>query len=150
MFKKEDIKKALWIKVDLESKYWVVFSWFAWDDLLFENGVIFWDKKIVDNFSTLYDQFVLTNKKINVLVIDIVFTPVEIKTPDEVQKIDLLNEWIFIWDVNNPDGSFVLPNMEWVKSLKDAMWKIKGKVQFSSKKINMYKFKTKRFTFYKD
>ena len=150
MFKKEDIKKALWTKVDLESQYWVVLSWFAWDDLLFENGVIFWDKKFVDNFSTLYDQFVLTNKKINVLVIDIVFTPVEIKTPDEVSKIDLLNEWIFVWDVNNSNGSFVLPNMSWIKNLKDAISKIKEKVQFSSKKINMYKFKTKRFTFYKD
>jgi hypothetical protein len=44
------------------------------------------------NFSKVYDQFVLTNKKINVLVVDIIFTPTEIKTPEEVQKIDLLNE----------------------------------------------------------
>ncbi len=150
MFKKEDIKKALWTKVDLESQYWVVFSWFAGDDLVFENWIIFWDKKLVENFSTIYDQFVLTNKKINVLVIDVVFTPIEIKTPEEVQKIDLLNEWIFIWDVNSYDGSFILPNMNWIKSLKDAIVLIKWKVQFSSKKINMYRFKTRRFTFYKD
>jgi len=134
----------------MNSQYWAVFSWFAGDDLIFENGILFWDKKFVEKFSTIYDQFVLTNKKINVLVIDVIFTPVEIKTPQEIQKIDLLNEWIFIWDVTNPDGSFILPNMTWVKSLKDAMWKIKEKVQFSSKKINMYKFKTKRFTFYKE
>ena len=150
MFKKESIKKSLWTKVDLQNKYWVVFSWFAGNDLLFENGIIFAEQDFEHNFSKLYDQFVLINKKINVLVVDVIFTPTEIKTTEEVQKIDLLNEWVFIWDVNNDNGSFILPNMQWIKNLKQAMEKIKEKVKFSSKKINMYKFKTKRFTFYKD
>jgi len=151
MFKLESIKKEISNNIDLNSEIWVVFSWINKDDnILFIKWFIFTDKLLWENISDLYSQFVPPNKKLTTLVIDIVNKITEIKTKDDLQNIDLLKEWIFIQDIKDKKiGSFILPNSE-ISSLKKAMDTIKTNTKFTQKQVNIYKFSTQRFTFYKN
>jgi hypothetical protein len=56
---------------------------------------------------------------------------------------------MFIWDTKNDNWSFILPNTKWVNKIKQVIDIIKNKVSFSGKNVNIYKFKTKRYTFLK-
>lgn len=151
MFKLENIKKDISANIDLNSEKWVVFSWIDKNDnVLFIKWFIFTDKLLWENISDLYSQFVLPNKKLSTLVIDIIDKISEIKTKDDLQNIDLLKEWVFIQDIKDKKiGSFILPNSE-ISSLKKAMDTIKTNTKFTQKQVNIYKFSTQRFTFYKN
>jgi len=143
----ESIKKALNESYDISWKWGIVVSWFENENTLnFCNGIIFSDEKISLNLQKIYTNYILRNKKVKILVIDIVTSIQEIKSVEEIKKIDLLNEWIFIWDVKNDNGSFILPNTKWIDNIKKALDTIKTKIKFSSKKVNIYKFNTKRYT----
>lgn len=148
MFKIENIKKKLNESYDINQKWWVVVSWFENENTLsFCKWIIFSDEKISINLHRIYTDYILANKKIKILVIDIITNIKEIKTVDELKKIDLLNQWIFIWDTKNNNGWFVLPDTKWVDSIKKALDAIKSKIKFSSKQVNIYTFNTKRYTF---
>lgn len=151
MFKLENIKKDISANIDLNSEKWVVFSWIDKNDnVLFIKWFIFTDKLLWENISDLYSQFVLPNKKLSTLVIDVIDKISEIKTKDDLQNIDLLKEWVFIQDIKDKKiGSFILPNSE-ISSLKKAMDTIKTNTKFTQKQVNIYKFSTQRFTFYKN
>ena len=143
----ESIKKVLDESYDISWKWGVIVSWFEDEnELNFCNGVIFSDKKISLNLQRIYTDYILTNKKVKILVIDIITSIQEIKSVEEIKKIDLLNEWIFVWDIKNDNGSFILPNTKWIDSIKKTLDTIKTKVKFSSKQVNIYKFSTKRYT----
>jgi len=143
----ESIKKVLNESYDISWKWGVIVSWFEDEnELNFCNGVIFSDKKISLNLQRIYTDYILTNKKVKILVIDIITSIQEIKSVEEIKKIDLLNEWIFVWDIKNDNGSFILPNTKWIDSIKKTLDTIKTKVKFSSKQVNIYKFSTKRYT----
>jgi len=143
----ESIKKALNESYDISWKWGIVVSWFEDENTLnFCNGIIFSDEKISLNLQKIYTNYILRNKKVKILVIDIITSIQEIKSVEEIKKIDLLNEWIFIWDIKNDNGSFILPNTKWIDNIKKALDTIKNKVKFSSKKVNIYKFSTKRYT----
>lgn len=147
MIKFDEIKKKLENKVDLSKPGWVVISWFDENDnLLFCKWIIFSPDKRSINLKKLYDNFVLPNKKVKVLVIDIIEKTKEIKTTEDFTKIDLIKEGIFVWDIKNDNWAFILPNTEWINSIKQVIQAIKQKVNFSSKNVNIFSFTTKRFT----
>jgi len=144
----ETIKKKLNEFYDISWKWGVVVSWFENENTLsFCKGIIFSDEKISLNLHNIYTNYILPNKKVKILVIDIITSIQEIKSVEELKKIDLLNEWIFVWDIKNDNGSFILPNTKWIDSIKKTLDTIKTKVKFSSKQVNIYKFSTKRYTF---
>ncbi len=150
MFSIENIKKSLDNSYDIWWKWGIVVSWLEDDNnLIFCNGIIFSQEKISSNLHKIYTDYILVNKKVKILVIDIVTNTQEIKRWEELKKIDLLNEWIFVWDTKDDKWSFILPNTKWIDSIKKALDTIKKKVEFSSKQVNIYKFSTKRFTFTK-
>lgn len=151
MFKLENIKKDISANIDLNSENWVVFSWIDKDNnVLFIKWFIFTDKLLWENISDLYSQFVLPNKKLTTLVIDITNTISEIETKYDLENTNLLKRWIFIQDIKDKKiGSFILPNSE-ISSLKKAMDTIKTNTKFTQKQVNIYKFSTQRFTFYKN
>jgi len=147
MIKFEDIKKKLETKVDLSQPWWVVLSGFDENDnLLFCKWIIFSPDKRSINLKKIYDNFVLPNKKLKTLVIDIIEKTKEIKTTDDFLNIDTLKEGVFVWDVNNDNWAFILPNTKWINSAKQIVQAIKQKVNFSSKNVNIFSFTTKRFT----
>jgi len=145
MFNLEKIQERIKTSFDLNNKNGLVISWFKDKNLIFENWIIFTEESIDDNLKKLYEKFIKDNKKINILVIDMIKNINEISSVEELQKIDLLNEWIFIWDEKSDAGSFILPNTNWIKNIKQVIDIIKQKVEFSSKNVNIYKFTTKRF-----
>lgn len=147
MIKFEEIKKKLENKIDLSASWWIAISGFDENDnLLFCKWIIFSPEKRSINLKNLYDQFVLPNKKVKVLVIDVIDKIKEIKTTDDFLKIDTLKEWVFVWDVNNDNWAFILPNTQGINSAKQIVQAIKQKVNFSSKNVNIFSFTTKRFT----
>jgi len=147
MFNIETIKQKLNESYDISQKWWIAVSWFENENTLnFCKWVIFSDEKISLNLQRIYTDYILTNKKLKILVIDIITNIQEIKSLDDLKKIDILNEWIFIWDTKNDKGSFILPDTKWIDTIKKTLDIIKSKVEFSSKQVNIYKFKTKRFT----
>lgn len=146
MFKFETIKNKINESYDISLKWGVIISWFKEkDSLIFCNGIIFSNEKVSINLHRIYTDYVLVNKKVKILVIDIITSTKEIKTLDDLKNVDLLNEWIFVWDVKDNKGSFILPNTKWIDSIKKALDTIKEKVKFSSKQVNIYKFNTKRY-----
>lgn len=148
MFKLEEIQKTISWTYDIQQKWWLVISGFESEEVLnFCKWVIFTDKKIDENLKILFDDFVKGNKKTKTIVIDIISSSQELKTTEELKNIDLLNEWVFIWDSNNDSWSFVLPNTKWIESIKKAIDTIKKKVKFSWKQISIYKFSSQRFRF---
>lgn len=150
MFNIESIKKTLNNSYDIWSKWGIIVSWFEDEQtLIFCNGIIFSNEKISSNLHKIYTDYILVNKKTKILVIDIITSLQEIKKIEELKNVDLLNEWIFVWDTKEDKWSFILPNTKWIDSIKKALDTIKKKVQFSSKQVNIYKFSTKRFTFTK-
>jgi len=150
MFNISHINKILSEKTNITKPWWIILSWFSskWQ-LLFCKWIIFSDKKISSNLEELFTQFVLPNKNIEIIVIDIVTSILEINDIKQLQNIDLLKEWLFVWDINNSNGSFILPNTKWINSIKQSIQLIKEKIKFSSKQVNIYKFQTKRFTIHK-
>jgi len=145
----ENIQNELKKSFDLSKKLGIVITGLAGKNLLFEKWILFTDKTLEENLSTLYKEFVENNKEIEFLIIDIVKDINEITSVEELQKVDLLKEWIFVWDVKNDSWSFILPDTNWIKNIKQVIDIIKQKVPFSSKNVNIYKFKTKRLAFTK-
>lgn len=148
MFKLEEIQKKIWESYDIQQAWWLAISWFEEvGKLNFCQWIMFSDKKIEENLQTLFEEYVIANKKVKIIVVDIISSVKELKTTQELQQVDLLREWMFIWDVANDTWSFVLPDTKWIESVKGALENIKKKVEFSSKQINIYKFSTQRFRF---
>lgn len=148
MFNIENIQKELNESYDISWKWGIVISWFENKNTLsFCNGILFSDKKISSNLQRIYTDYILQYKKTKILVIDIITSIQDIKNIEDIQKIDLLNEWIFIWDTKDDKWSFILPNTKWVDNIKKTLDIIKSKIKFSSKQVNIYKFSTKRYTF---
>ncbi len=147
MFKFEQIKDFLKTnQVDLNSSKWVVISWFdkEWK-VLFVKWLIFTDENLESNLKKLFDKFILPNKRLKTLIIDIVDDIEEIKDISKVLKLNLKENWIFIWDVKNADiWAFILPDTKWISDFKQAYKIIKNKVNFSSSAVNLYTFKSKR------
>jgi len=147
--KLDNIKWEIKNNFDLSAKLWAVFTGLNWSNLIFEKWILFTDKTLQDNLNEIYKKFVENNKKVNTLVIDVIKNINEITSVEELQKVDLLKEWIFVWDVKNDSWSFILPDTNWIKNIKQVIDIIKQKVEFSSKNVNIYKFETKRFVFTK-
>jgi len=147
--KLENIKWEIKNSFDLSANLWIVFTGLLNKNLIFEKGILFTEKTLQDNLNDLYKKFVEDNKKINTLVIDVMKNITEITSVEELQKVDLLNEWVFVWDTKDDSWSFILPDTNWINNIKQVIDIIKQKVEFSSKNVNIYKFKTKRFVFTK-
>jgi hypothetical protein len=146
MFKFEEILEKL-KQIDLNKTWWVVISGFDKEDkLLFTKWIIFSDKTRKENLKNLYDQFVLPNKKVNLLVINFIENLEEITDPSILKSLDMKKYWIFIGDSSNKNGTFVLPNTKGVENFATAYKAIKQKITFSSPKVNVYRFTTKMFT----
>jgi len=144
MFKFDDIKSK--IKADLTQSWWITISWFDKDNnLLFIKWIIFSDEKRSINLKRLYDEFILPNRKIKVLVIDLIENLEEITDINKLKNLNLKEKWLFIWDTSNNNWTFVLPNTKWVKNFASAYKAIKQKTKFSSWNVNVYTFTTKRF-----
>jgi len=143
----KDIKNNISKDFDLKKKLWIVLTWIGNEKIEFEKWIIFTDNSLEDNINQLFDKYIEKNKNIKILVIDIIKNTKEIKTKEELKNIDILKEWIFIWDIKNDNWSFILPDTKWVDSLKKAISLIKKKVEFSSTKINLYKFTSKRYAY---
>ena len=143
----KDIKNNISKDFDLKKKLWIVLTWIGNEKIESEKWIIFTDNSLEDNINQLFDKYIKRNKNIKILVIDIIKNTKEIKTKEELQNIDILKEWIFIWDIKNDNWSFILPDTKWVDSLKKAISLIKKKVEFSSTKINLYKFTSKRYAY---
>ena len=147
MLKFDNIKNKLKDKINLQENWWVALNWFDENDkLLFSKWIIFSDEKRSINLKKLFDDFVLPNKKVKILVIDFIENIKEIKSANEIKNLNLLEDWLFLWDIKNDNWSFILPNTKWVNNFTTWLKAIKEKVQFSSNNVNVFTFKTKRFT----
>jgi len=139
----EDILEKVKNEMDLSSKNWIIFTGLKWTNVVFEKGIFFTEKNLEENIKNLYNKL-MKFSKIDTLVIDIVKNIEELTSIEQLQAVDLLNEWIFIGDEKTDAGSFVLPNTKEIKNIKQVIDIIKNKVNFSSKNVNTFKFKTKR------
>jgi len=147
--KLDNIKWIIKNNFDLSIELWLVFTGLNWKNIVLEKGILFTNKTLENNLDELYKKFIENNKKINILVVDVIKDINEVTSVEELQKIDLLNEWVFVWDTKDDSWSFILPDTNWIKNIKQVIDIIKQKVEFSSKNVNIYKFKTKRFVFTK-
>lgn len=143
----KNIKKTLSQNYDLNKIWWIVISWFKWEKQLQNcKWIIFSAKKIEQNLEEIYNKHFKDDKNISFLVIDIIWNTQDIKSTNEIKNIDLVKEWIFLWDTQNDNWSFILPNTHGVSSIKKALQTLRKQTEFSSKQINMFKFTTQRFT----
>ena len=147
--KLDNIKWIIKNNFDLSIELWLVFTGLNWKNIVLEKGILFTNKTLENNLDELYKKFIENNKKINILVVDVIKDINEVTSVEELQKIDLLNEWVFVWDTKDDSWSFILPDTNWINNIKQVIDIIKQKVEFSSKNVNIYKFKTKRFVFTK-
>ena len=144
----EIIEKEIKNNFDLSDKLWCVFTGISKQKLEFEKWVFFTDKELSENLSNFYEKFVKNNKKISVLIVDIIKNIEEIKTLEQLKKVDILTDGIFIGDIKDESiWWFILPNTNNITSVKQAIDTIKQKNEFSSKNVNIYVFNTTRFTF---
>ena len=141
--KLENILEKIKDNFDLSSKNWIIFTGLKWTNVVFEKGIFFTEKNLEENIKNLYNKL-MKFSKIDTLVIDIVKNIEEITSIEQLQAVDLLNEGIFIGDEKTDAGSFILPNTKEIKNIKQVIDIIKKKVNFSSKNVNTFKFKTKR------
>jgi len=144
----EIIEKEIKNNFDLSDKLWCVFTGISKQKLEFEKWVFFTDKELSENLSNFYEKFVKNNKKISALIVDIIKNIEEIKTLEQLKKVDILTDGIFIGDIKDESiWWFILPNTNNITSVKQAIDTIKQKNEFSSKNVNIYVFNTTRFTF---
>jgi len=144
MFNLQNILEKL-KNVDLEKNWWVVISWFDKNNnLLFVKWIIFSDKKRKENLETLFNQYILPNKKINTLIVDFVENLEEVNDAKKLKDLDLKKYWVFIWDTKNDEWVFILPNTKWIENFATAYKAIKEKITFSSPNVNVYIFTTNR------
>ena len=144
MFNLQNILEKL-KNVDLEKNWWVVISWFDKNNnLLFVKWIIFSDKKRKENLETLFNQYILPNKKINTLIVDFVENLEEVNDVKKLKDLDLKKYWVFIWDTKNDEWVFILPNTKWIENFATAYKAIKEKITFSSPNVNVYIFTTNR------
>ena len=144
MFNLQNILEKL-KNVDLEKNWWVVISWFDKNNnLLFVKWIIFSDKKRKENLETLFNQYILPNKKINTLIVDFVENLEEVNDAKKLKDLDLKKYWVFIWDTKNDEWVFILPNTKWIENFATAYTAIKEKITFSSPNVNVYIFTTNR------
>ena len=144
MFNFQNILEKL-KNVDLEKNWWVVISWFDKNNnLLFVKWIIFSDKKRKENLETLFNQYILPNKKINTLIVDFVENLEEVNDAKKLKDLDLKKYWVFIWDTKNDEWVFILPNTKWIENFATAYKAIKEKITFSSPNVNVYIFTTNR------
>ena len=144
MFNLQNILEKL-KNVDLEKNWWVVISWFDKNNnLLFVKWIIFSDKKRKENLETLFNQYILPNKKINTLIVDFVENLEEVNDAKKLKDLNLKKYWVFIWDTKNDEWVFILPNTKWIENFATAYKAIKEKITFSSPNVNVYIFTTSR------
>ena len=148
MFKLENIKEKLKNDgIKLEEKKWVVITWIKNKKVVFEKWIIFTDKTIDDNIWILFKKYI-SKSDIDTLLIDIVENTKEIKSSDELTKIDFKKQWVFIWDEKYEDKwMFILPDTKWIESISQVIKIAKKKVSFSSSVIYFFSFSTKRIVF---
>ncbi len=140
---KDKIQQQVSKVFNLTEKRWIFLSVFdTWGKLVFSKWMLFTDKMLKDSINDLVSK--VTNKSINFVVCDVVKNVIEVQDVEEIKKIDVVNWWIcIVWD----DGQWLLlPNTKWIPDSKTAISLIVKKNKIRSKKVNVYKFSTQRFT----
>ena len=149
MIKLSSIKEKIKKDFDLTEKKWVFVSWFdvEWN-LLFSKWILFTSQSIETNLWKLYDKFIVVNKKINTLLVDIVKNKIEIMSIDDLKGINMKKYWLFVWEQNSSKWDVILPDTKEIVDSIHAISVIKQKTEFSSNLVNIFVFTTKRYTFY--
>ncbi len=133
-------------KYSLEEKKGIFVSVFDknWK-LLLSKWIVFSDKDIKTQLEWLYNWFLKDiEKKIKYIVIDIVRNIVQLNNTDDILSTNIKKYGIVIVWVDKDEAGVILPDMEGVADIKNALYLIKKKFDITDKKVIIYRFDTDR------
>jgi len=106
------------------------------------NWVVYTDKALEELIDLLYQGLIKKHTNIGSIVADVVLETVEVKTPQEIQKISTKDFWVLLSDWNK--SGVVLPNTKWINNIQEWLKLIKEKHDLWNN-VQVVKFKTDRF-----
>ena len=135
----EKIKNAVFGKYKKEDIFWVFLSVFDENNkLLMSNGSFYTDKVLDNILDTLYHGLVEKYKNIAYIVVDIITDEEEITDISKINEISLQEFWIAV--IAGDKYWVMLPNIEWVTNVAQAIQLIKQKdsLQWNAKIIKFH------------
>ena len=134
-------------KYSLEEKKGVFISAFDKNGkLLLSKWVVFSDKSIKIQIQWIYNWFINSiEKKVKYIVVDIVKNIVQLNNPDDILSTNIKKFGVVIIWVDKQESWVMLPDVEGVADIRNALYLIKKKFNITDKKVIIYRFETDRF-----
>jgi len=142
----DEIKQRIFTKYKPEESKWLFFSTFnkSWT-LIASNWVIESDKEIDKMIDLLYHGILENQTDVQKIIIDVVTELHEETNIQEILKLSPIEHWLCLANSADRTKSWVLlPNTQWVTTIKQALLLIKQKHQLTGQ-VAFFVFNTDRF-----
>lgn len=141
----ESIKNQIFSNFSREESKWVFFSLFnkEWK-LILSEWVLIPNKNLSELIDNLYYWLVDDLKdQVELFLVDIVLNIFETDLKDLLAS-SIKEFWFFIENETWTKTWLILPDIEWVADVKNALYLVKKKYEIEWK-VRIYKFRTQRF-----